>query len=410
MTESIERLRFLTSDEALSVAEKFGTPTYVYDEATLRSQAKEALAMPNAFGLVVRFAMKTIGPNHRLLNMFQEESLGIDASSEYEAFEAIEAGFAPYDIAVTSQQLSGKIVELAQTGVEFNVCSLRQLKKYGQLMPGSPVGVRINPDLGSGHSAKTNVGGPSSSFGIWHEYTDQIEEMANRYKLTISRLHSHIGSGSNPKVWTDVADMTLKHAEKFPDVETVDLGGGFKVARMQDEITTDMAVVGEAVKNSFEQFAERTGRQLKLEIEPGTFLIANAGAIVSTIIDIKDTGKEGHEFIVVDSGMTENLRPALYGAQHPLVVVSKNPGEERRKYVVVGHNCESGDLLTPKPGEPEAIGERLLEQAQIGDLMVIEGTGAYCASMAATHYNSFPAAKEVLRTTDGSFKEITRSS
>lgn len=265
----------------------------------------------------------------------------------------------------------------------------------------------MNPGLGTGHSNKTNVGGPSSSFGIWHEYTPQILEIAKKHGLTINRIHTHIGTGGDPAVWTRAAELTLDIVEQFPEVTTVDLGGGFKVARMSDETATSLQVVGEAVKKSFEWFAAKTGRKLKLEIEPGTFLTANAGCIVSEIIDIKDTGKDGHEFLIVDMGMTENLRPALYGSQHPLVVVSNSPEKSQKPYVVVGHNCESGDILTPKPGEPDVVGERTLQTAAIGDAMVIEGTGAYCASMSARGYNSFPTAKEILRRKDGTFVDIS---
>lgn len=114
--------------------------------------------------------------------------------------------------------------------------------------------------------------------------------------------------------------MVLDIVRQLPDVVTVSLGGGFKVARMPGEKEANMREIGNHVKILFEQFARETGRQLHLEIEPGTFLVANAGNLVTTIQDIVDTGEDGYHFLKVDSGMTELLRPSIYGAQHPLFV------------------------------------------------------------------------------------------
>jgi len=125
------------------------------------------------------------------------------------------------------------------------------------------------------------------------------------------------------------------------------------------EILTDCAVV----KEVFEEFATKFGRKLHLEIEPGTFLTANSGALVASVHDIVTTGtSEGKTFIKLDAGMTDVLRPSLYGSQHPLVVVPKDAARAsaRKAYVVCGHCCESGDLMTPAPGEPETLAERTL--------------------------------------------------
>lgn len=402
----IETLNFLTPDEVQSVAEQHGTPVFVYDEATLVAQANSALAFDAPYGLAVRYAMKA-NPNSHILRVFNEKGVQIDASSGFEAERAMRAGVTPADISITSQEIPKNLDSLIEQGVQFNACSLHQLQTYGRLFPGSEVGVRINPGLGSGHSNRTNVGGPASSFGIWHEYVGEVLKTAQEYDLTISRLHTHIGSGSDPEVWTKVAAMSLEQAKAFPDVDTIDLGGGFKVARMQDEIETDLKVVGPVIARALEQFYQETGRKLKLEIEPGTFLVANAGSLITTIHDITDTGEAGYTFLKVDGGMTEVMRPSLYGAQHPLVVVNALP-EKHQKYVVVGHCCESGDILTPQPGDPEAIAERLLQTANIDDLLVVEGVGAYCAYMSAQNYNSFPLRPEVMKTVGGQLVEICR--
>ena len=162
------------------------------------------------------------------------------------------------------------------------------------------------------------------------------------------------------------------------------------------------------LKDAFEQFANETGRQLHLEIEPGTFLVANAGSIVCEVQDLVSTGTEGYNFIRSNTGMTEILRPSLYGAQHPIHLVPRTDRElnNEKEYVIVGHCCESGDLLSPAPDQTDVLASRELPEAQIGDYLVIAETGAYCAAMATKNYNSFPEAAEVLLQSDGNSKLI----
>lgn len=177
---------------------------------------------------------------------------------------------------------------------------------------------------------------------------------------------------------------------------------------MASEYSTDLQKIGAPVQTKFEDFAAETGRKLKLEVEPGTFLVANAGALVSRVQD--KTATSAHTFLKLDAGMTEVLRPSLYGAQHPLVIVPQEKGRQGKtaSYVVVGHCCESGDLLTPAPGEADTIAERVLNEAEIGDLCVVEGSGAYCAGMSTKNYNSFPEAAEVMHGVDGGLHLIRK--
>jgi len=221
------------------------------------------------------------------------------------------------------------------------------------------------------------------------------------FDLQPARVHTHIGSGSDPAVWQRVAGLSLGLCEQIPSVTVLNLGGGYKVGRMSTEASTDLAVVGVPVKAAFEEFAARTSRELALEVEPGTFLVANAGSLVSRVQDVVSTGEAGHTFLKLDSGMTEVLRPSLYGAQHPIVHVpslAEGTATESASYILVGHCCESGDLLTPAPDEPEVLLPRALggRHVTIDDLIVVEGSGAYCSSMSTKNYNSFPEAPEVM--------------
>lgn len=399
--------RFLDFTTAHAVAENFGTPVYVYDQKTLEANAAAVLAFPNAFGLTARYAMKA-SPNAAILKIFAKAGLHIDASSGHEVHRAMAAGIAAEKISLSAQELPADFGDLLDAGIQFNACSLAQLERFGELQPGSPVGIRINPGSGSGGNNRTNVGGPSSSFGIWHEWLPQVKELLAKYELTAVRIHTHIGSGSDPDVWLKVSKMNFELVRQFPDVVTLNLGGGFKVGRMPDEKSTDLQVVGQPVKEKFEEFAAETGRKIRLEVEPGTFLVANACALLSKVQDVVSTGEGGYDFIKLNTGMTELLRPSIYGAQHPISLLQASEQSASKEYVVVGHCCESGDILTPAPGDPELLATRELPTAAIGDYCVIDGSGAYASAMTPKHYNSYPEAAEVMLDNSNTPKLIRR--
>ena len=396
---------FLSPELAAEVRERFGTPCYVYDRVALEAAARAALAFPAPFGFTLRYAMKA-NPSRGILRLFRELGLHIDASSDFEVERAIQAGFAPGEIQLTSQMPSRRLAEHVRRGVLFNACSLHQLDSFGEVAPGHEVSVRMNPGLGTGSTKRTNTGGPASSFGIWHEHLDEVKTIAERHRLRITRLHSHVGSGTDPEIWKRCTRMTLELVAKLPEVRAVNLGGGFKVGRMPEEPTVDLGDVGAHVRGELVAFEARDGRRLGLEIEPGTYLVARAGAVVATCIDVVDTGRDGYLFAKVDTGMTEVTRPSLYGAQHPIDVLARD--REAAAVVFVGPCCESGDILTPAPGDPEALGPRWVPRPRIGDLVVVSGAGAYCAAMSTANYNSYPRAPEVMLEPGGTLRLLRR--
>ena len=405
----MEQIHFLSDEMARAVREDFGTPVYVYDQPSLEDAAAAALSFPNAYGLTARYAMKAL-PTAAILRILTGAGLHIDASSGFEAERALAAGIAPDKILITAQEMPANLEELVKRGVQFNACSLHQLRTFGEIFPGSEISVRVNPGLGSGQNNRTNVGGPAASFGIWHELLDEVESIRAEYGLRLTTMHTHIGSGSDSEMWKRCARLSLGIAARLQDVRRLNLGGGFKAGRMPGEAAADLHEIGNALLPDFQNFAKEHGRELHIEIEPGTFIAANAGAIVATVIDVVSTGRQGYDFIKLDTGLTEILRPSMYGAQQPMTLVPAEEGGERppHDYVVVGHCCESGDILTPAPGDPEALLPRTLIDAQIGDLLVIGGAGAYCSAMPAKNYNSFPEAPEALITTSGALKLIRR--
>jgi len=404
---------FLTPETAKAAIEVAGgTPLYAYSLEKLDAAANACLAFPNAYGLTVRYAMKAC-PNQAILNFFHSKGIHIDASSGFECRRAMAAGIPAENISLSTQELPEDFAELIDMGVKLNACSVSQLERFAAHYKGNPnvkVGIRVNPGVGSGGFSKsttgfskTNVGGPSSSFGIWHEFIDgRVKEIVQENGLTVERIHTHIGSGSDPAIWQQVAVKSLSFCKLFPTVDTLNLGGGYKVGRNPGEPTTDLQEIGAPVTEEFRKFAAEQGRELRLEIEPGTYLLAMSGALVATVQDKVETlGESGHVFLKLDAGMTDVLRPSLYGAVHPTTILpasgkTEDIGSESEKVVVVGHCCESGDLMTPLPGEPESLGEATLRKASIGDILVMDGSGAYCSGMSTKNYNSFPEAPEVL--------------
>lgn len=370
--------------------EVLDTPSFVYSRRMLRERAQQALACQVPFGLTVRYAAKA-NSHPEIIRLFDELGLQFDASSSYEAALLLEQGVSGPTISLSSQQPAHNLDELLQAGVRYVATSLHQLELFAasQCRP-STVGLRLNPGMGSGHNNRTMTGGVNSSFGLWHAYTEQALELARRHDITIDRLHIHIGSGADPRLWAEAMDAALALVGRLPEVTTLDIGGGFKVHRFGDEQEADLAAICEVFSQKLAQFAEETGRRLHLEVEPGTWLVAHAGVLVAEVVDIVDTGADGHTFLRLNTGMNDITRPGMYGAQHEMMVLAGR--EEQREYIVVGHCCETGDILTPAPSNPENLASRQLARAEIGDKLVIFDAGAYCQSMSLKQYNAYPDA------------------
>lgn len=370
-----------------------GSPVFVYSRQMLQDRAHELTELKLPYGFTPRYALKA--NNHpEIIRLFDTAGLHFDASSSYEAQELLNLGVAGNKISMSSQQPAHNLEDLLSAGVRYVATSLRQLELFLDAK-GRPdtVCLRVNPGIGAGHNNRTTTGGANSSFGLWNSYVPLALNLASKYNVIINRLHVHIGSGADPQMWGRAMEIALEIVEQMPDVICLDMGGGFKIRRYGDEQESDMvAIVAEFTKH-LQAFEERTGRKIMLEVEPGTWLVGHAGVLVSSVVDIVDTGADGHTFLRLDTGMNDFLRPAMYGAQHRLEVLNDSP--ERVEYVVVGHNCETGDILTPAPSDPEGLEPRELRRAQIGDLLAIYDTGAYCRSMSAKGYNSFPEATEI---------------
>ena len=354
----------------------------------------------------------------------------IDSSSMNEVRRASIAGIAYSDIILTTQEVPlGEDMEdlkvMIKAGLKYNVCSLAQLRNIGDFAGENkiPLAMRYHPGIGSGESATRNTGDMYSCFGIHLSDIEEALEYAKNKGLNFDLVHVHIGSGGDPKKWQDNIDMELDIIERyFPDAQTVNFGGGLRVARMPDEDAANIEELGEYAKKSIEAFYNKTGRKLKMEIEPGNYVMALAGYIVTKVIDKKRTGAEGLNFLVLDGGMEVNARPLLYGSRHPFYVVSQRgdllssefsetiaSGRDAEGFymaVPVGRCCESGDSQSLDPSGLSL--PRRMAEPEIGDYFIIGGAGAYCSAMTPMNYNSHVQAPEILLSCDGSLRVIRR--
>ena len=411
----------LDSKTICSAAEQFATPFYLYEERAIVDKCHLLLDMPHPYGLTVRYAIKA-NPTRALLALIGKEGLSFDASSTNEALRAHRAGIAYSDIMLTSQEVpQGEALtllqQMMQSGLKYTVSSLQQLKNIAKLpnISGTRLAIRVHPGIGSGESASRNTGDSYACFGVHRDDLATAISYAWAMNLIFDKIHCHIGSGADMTIWQDNIDRQLQLvAEHFPHAHSVSFGGGLAEARMPAETAADIMVLGAYAKERLLHFYRQTGRKLHMEIEPGTFIIANAGYVVTRVIDIKKTGRDGLNFIVCDGGMDLNTRPLLYASQHPFYVVSQsgellfsefyNEASTAYSAVVVGSCCESGDSQTLNlygQNMPRSIAEPC-----IGDYLVIGGCGAYCSSMSLHGYNSHPQAAELLLTSRGELCEI----
>ena len=407
-------------------AEKYGTPLYLYDEQTILDKCHDVLKMPNAFGLNVGYAMKA-NSNKALLQLITGLGIDLDASSLNEAKRAYLAGLPYSRIMLTSQEVPpgparDDLEEAMKKGLKYNVCSFRQLELVADFAAQNniPLAMRIHPGVGSGESVTRNTGDKYSCFGVHLSDLEKALNLAASKKITIDTAHVHIGSGGDPQEWRENIDRQLGYVEKyFPDVETVNLGGGFKEARMPDEKPADIQELGLYARKQFHEFYERTGRKLKMAIEPGTYIVANSGFLITSVLDKKSTGEDGFNFLIADGGMEANSRPLLYGSRHPFYVISSSGkllstefdlGElypETDYRVVVGRCCESGD--SQSLDSHGHIIPRMMANPSLGDYLAIGGSGAYVSSMTLNNYNSYTQPAEVLLRTSGDMQLIRES-
>lgn len=372
------------------IAHTHGTPCWAYDAATIRQR----IAALRAFD-TIRFAQKANSNTH-LLRLMRAEGVKVDAVSLGEIERALAAGYtAGGDEIVFTADLFDRATldRVVALKVPVNAGSIDMLHQLGERSPGHRVWLRINPGFGHGHSNKTNTGGEHSKHGIWHSDLPQALAAIRQHGLKLVGLHMHIGSGVDYSHLEQVCHAMVELVAKVDTpIEAISAGGGLSIPYRDGDPQIDTAHYFSLWDAARRQIAQRQGHAIHLELEPGRYLVAESGVLITEVRATKQMGR--NRFVLVDAGFNELMRPSMYGSYHRIDVL---PGDDTPRTlqptVVAGPLCESGDVFTQ--GEGGVVQTRELPQAKVGDLLVFHDAGAYGAAM-SSNYNTRPFIPEVL--------------
>jgi diaminopimelate decarboxylase len=397
------------------LAREHGTPLYVYDAETIRRRCRDLAEWDT-----IRFAQKACS-NLAVLDLIRREGVMVDAVSNGEIHRALAAGYAPHaapgarsagdlppahPIVYTADIFDHDSLDaVARLGIHCNCGSADMLEQLAERVPGAAVTLRVNPGFGHGHSQKTNTGGEGSKHGIWHGDIPEVLRRAEWSGLTVSGLHMHIGSGTDLGHLAEVAGALEKVAMDIGrSLTTISAGGGLPVPYKPGEVHADLGGYFRLWDTTRKKLEQAFGHRVRLEIEPGRYLTAEAGFVVTEVRAIKRQGTR--KYVLVDAGFNTLARPVLYGSYHPMSLCPRDgvgAGPEAEEVSVGGPLCESGDIFTQADGG--FVASRSLPRASVGDYLVIEIAGAYGFVM-ASNYNSKPLPAEVL--VDGGKARLVR--
>jgi diaminopimelate decarboxylase len=383
----------IAGQSVVELAARFGTPSFVYDTEKILERIEDLRAFDN-----IRYAQKACS-NLAILDLVRRRGVLVDAVSAGEIQRAMAAGYSPRGnpppIVYTADIFDRETLDLViDEHIHVNCGSADMLEQLAARAPGAEVTLRINPGFGHGHSQKTNTGGEQSKHGIWHEQLEEVLREIDVQGLSVTGLHLHIGSGTDLEHLSQVCGAMEKLAEQVGrSLTTISAGGGLPVPYRAGESYVDLDEYYRLWDASRRRLEELFGHKLRLEVEPGRYLAAESGYLITEIRAIKKMGR--NTFYLVDAGFNNLARPVLYGAYHPMSVAHRKPDTSSRlvDVVVGGPLCESGDIFTQSEGG--FVCTRPLPAAEVGDLLVIENAGAYGFSM-GSNYNSKPLAAEIV--------------
>lgn len=375
------------------IAKTYGTPCWVYDAETIVSQINKLKKFD-----VIRYAQKA-NSNLSILKLMKKEGVVLDSVSLGEIERAIAAGYEVSgenaEIVFTADLMDkdtlDKIVDL---NIPVNVGSPQMISQLGERSPNHPIWLRINPGFGHGHTKKTNTGGENSKHGLWYEHLQDYVELVNKYNLNLVGLHMHIGSGTDYNHLQHVCQAMVETVKASgQDIKCISAGGGLSVPYQDDDKEIDCDLYYFIWDKARRDIEEHLNHEVKLEIEPGRFLVANSGILISEVRAIKPMGN--NHFVLVDAGFNDLMRPSMYGSRHRMTLLSNSETNELPMVdtIVGGPLCESGDVFTQELGGD--VYHYPLPQANEGDFLVFHEAGAYGASM-SSNYNSRTLCPEVL--------------
>jgi diaminopimelate decarboxylase len=374
----------LSKDFLVHLADKYGTPLYVYNAEKIKQQFQKLQTAFAGTDASFFYACKAL-TNINVLRYIKGIGCNIDCSSSNEVLLALRAGFSPNQILYTSNNISfAELEEVASHGVNINIDSISNLNKFGSKFGSSyPVGVRLRPNIMAGGNLKISTGHDASKFGIPLEHINEINRVIKETGIVIRGLHIHTGSDiKDVDVFLKGVELLFNLTEHFPDVEFLDLGGGFKVSYKPGDHETDIGLLGKKLGEALSAFEKKSGRKLKLWFEPGKYLVSEAGYFISSVNVIKETPSV--TFVGLNTGLNHLIRPMFYDAWHTIENIS-NPNGEIKKYTITGNICETDTFAT----------NREVNEIREGDYLYFKNAGAYCFEM-SSNYNSRYKPAEIL--------------
>jgi len=374
----------LSADFLVKIAEEFGTPVYVYHAEKIKTQYEKLQKAFTKTDARFFYACKAL-TNINILRYINSLGCGLDTVSIQEVQLGLKAGFDPKNIIFTPNCVDlQEIIAAKDLGVNINIDNISILEQFGNKFGSSyPICIRLNPHIMAGGNFKISTGHVDSKFGISIHQLRHIERIVKSTKLKVTGLHMHTGSEiKDVDVFLRGVEIMFEMAEHFPDLESIDLGSGFKVAYQQGDPETDIDLLGKKLSDAFNGFNKNYHRPLQLWFEPGKFLVSQSGYFVVKANVIKQT--TATVFVGVNSGFNHLIRPMFYDAFHLIRNIS-NPHGTERIYTVVGNICET-----------DTFGwDRKINEVREGDFLVFYNAGAYGFEM-SSNFNSRLKPAEVL--------------
>ena len=370
--------------QLLNIANKYGSPLYVYDTDKIESQYNRLTdAFSSVKNLKLNYAVKALS-NINILKFFKNIGAGLDTVSIQEVQLGLTTGIDPKKIIFTPNGVSlNEIEEVAKLGVQINIDNLSILELFGQKHPEIPVCIRINPHIMAGGNSKISVGHIDSKFGISIHQVPHIKRVVENTGMNINGIHMHTGSDIlDIDTFLRATEILFDVTKQFDNIDFIDFGSGFKVPYKEGDISTDIEQLGLQLSERFNEFCVEYGKEITLMFEPGKFLVSDAGVFLAKVNVVKQTTST--VFAHVDSGFNHLVRPMMYDSYHHITNIS-NPEGRDRYYSVVGYICETDTF-----GSNRRIAEISEE-----DVLCFHNAGAYCFSM-ASNYNSRYLPAEVM--------------
>jgi|AntRauTorckE6833_2_1112554.scaffolds.fasta_scaffold03020_4 diaminopimelate decarboxylase/aspartate kinase len=366
-------------DELLEIAEEQGS-SYVYDRDELQQNVERIRKIDAADRHF--YAMKA-NANTEVLSHFYDSGLGFECVSIGEVERVLELFPDINRNRILFTPNFAARVEYEQGfdyGIHLTLDNIFPLQKWPDVFRNQAFFLRIDPGHGKGHHKHVKTGGVHSKFGIPQFEIEQVKTITQQIDATITGLHAHTGSGiKDENLWKETAITLHRVAEQLGGVEILDLGGGFGIQENESQAALDLKAVNDLLnkfKNTYDY---------KIWVEPGRFLTATAGVLVTTLTQLKGKGKV--KYVGVETGMNSFIRPALYGASHTIVNLSKLDEPNTQNVNIVGPICESGDKLGI---------DRRFPESEEGDVILIANTGAYGRVMSSNYNLREPAGEVVI--------------